>query len=171
LVEMKSRGIETSSFPEQTIRFEHRLLNKKKVHSVYGFSRLNELFKGGYEVVRNNQIEEWKKSLFSYSVGEVVMLGSKQLEAEMKLFQGRYSRNWFEQFLKAYGSYHLAQVAGVEVVKLALSNLEADRLKIYRASKLLEEARREIEMVKKQEGSEKTLSVLYQELKEKVCLN
>ena len=171
LVEMKSRGIETSSFPAQTIRFEHRLLNKKKVHSVYGFSKVKELFKGGYEVVKDNQIEEWRKGLFSYSVSDVVLLGSKQLENEMKVFQEKYSRNWFDYFLKAYGSYHLAQVAGVEVVKLALSNLEADRKKLYRAEKTLEEARKEMEFTKKQEGTEKTLSVLYQELKEKVCLN
>jgi len=171
LVEMESRGIKTSSFPANSIRFEHRLLNKKKVHSVYGFSKVEDMFLGGYEVIRNNQVEEWKKSLFSYSVGEVVMLGSKQLETEMEWFKKTYKYYWFEKFLKAYGSYHLAEVAGVEVVKVALSNLEADRLKIYRASKLLEEAKREIEMVKKQAGTEKTLSILYQELKDKVCLN
>jgi hypothetical protein len=62
-------------------------------------------------------------------------------------------------------------VAGVEVVRLALQNVEAERTKVWRAEKMLLDTKREIEMLKQEEGSNKTLGVLYQELKEKVCLN
>jgi hypothetical protein len=99
------------------------------------------------------------------------MLGSRQLEQEMRFFKQKFERNWFEWFLKSYGAYHLAQVAGVEVVRLALQNVEAERTKVWRAEKMLLDTKREIEMLKQEEGSNKTLGVLYQELKEKVCLN
>ena len=36
---------------------------------------------------------------------------------------------------------------------------------------MLEEAKKEIELVKQAENSRKTLGELYEELKEKVCLN
>lgn len=170
LAEMKMRNEDTSEFPE-TMRFEHRALKKEKVSSLYGFSQAGELFRGGYEVIREKQREHWLSSLFSFPVDQVLLLGSKQLETEMKLFREKYSRNWFQNFLKAYGAYYLAQVAGVEIVKLALENMETERTKVWRTVQLLEEAKREIELVKQAENSRKTIGELYQELKQKVCLN
>ncbi len=170
LEEMRNRNEETSDFPE-TMRFEHRALKKEKVNSLYGFTKAQELFKGGYAVIKEKQREHWLSSLFCFSVEEVLLLGSKQLEGEMRLFKERYSRNWFQNFLRAYGAYYLAQFAGVEVVKLALESMETDRVKVWRTVQLLEEAKREIELVKQAENSRKTLGELYEELKEKVCLN
>jgi len=171
LEEMRNREIDITNFPAQTMRFEHRLLNKKKVQTVYGFSSVSELFSGGYEEVKSRQVKEWRKSLFSHSVEEVVLLGSKQLEQEMRYFKERFSRNWFEWFLKSYGAFHLAQVAGVEVVRMALQNVEEERTKVWRAERMLQETKKEIEMLKNVEGSDRTLGELYRELKEKVCLN
>ena len=170
LAEMRRRNEETSEFPE-TMRFEHRALNKQKVQALYGFSQAQELFHGGYAVIKEKQRENWLNSLFSFSVEKVLLLGSKQLEEEMKLFKEKYSRNWFQNFLRAYGAYHLAEVAGVEVVKLALESMETDRMKVWRTVQMLEEAKKEIELVKQAENSRKTLGELYEELKEKVCLN
>lgn len=169
--EMKHRDIDTIHFPAQTMRFEHRLLNKKKIESIYGFSTVSELFSGGYPTVKEKQITEWKKSLFSHSVEEVIMLGSKQLEQELRVFKEKFGRNYFGYFLKCYGAFHLAEVAGIEVVMNALNSIEAERTMIWRAEKLLQETKREIDMLKKEEGSKKTLGTLYMELKEKVCLN
>lgn len=169
--EMKLRGVDLSKFPENTMRFEHRLLNKSKVSTVYGFSKAGELFKGGYEVVREKRAEAWKKSLFCYEVPEVVMLGSKALEEEMRAFKEKFPRNWFQFFLQAYGAYHLAQKAGIEVIELALQNLESERTKVWRAKKILTEAKKEIEFVKKEQNSERSFGELYEELRSKVCLN
>ena len=168
---MESRKIDTKGFPDRTIRFEHRLLNKRKVAKVYGFSQVGELFKGGYEVVRNNQVEEWRKSLFSHEVEEVSILAANQLENEMRYFQERHSRNWFSQFLKVYGAYSLVEGAGLEVVKTALHNLESERTKVWRAERLLLDMKREVDMLRVESGSSKTQAELYNELKAKVCLN
>ena len=89
----------------------------------------------------------------------------------MQIFKDRYDKKWFDWFLKSYGAYHLAQVAGIEVVKLALQNFEPDRMKVWRAEKTIDMLARELEMLKQGEGRNKTLGTLYMELKEKVCLN
>jgi hypothetical protein len=170
-VEMQSRGIDISQFPENTIRFEHRLLNKGKCQKVYGFSKVDDLFKGGYEMVKTKQVEEWRKSLFSHTPDEVVTLGARELESEMLYFKNKYEKYWLEWFLKAYGAYHLAQVAGVEVIKIALKNVESERTKVWRYEKMLDEVKKEIDFLKNVPGTDKTLAHLYQELKDKVCLN
>jgi len=168
LEEMREHGEETSELPE-TMRFEHRALTKRKVSSLYGFTRAGELFHGGYEVVREKQLESWKSSLFSFSAEEVVVLGSKQLEQEMRFFQEKFGANWFQYFLKSYGAYSLAKFAGKEVVRNALENLNSERTKVWRTMKLLEEAERELLVLKQEEGSSKTLGELYEELRGKVC--
>jgi len=170
LEEMRHRAESTSDFPE-TMRFEHRLLNREKVKTIYGFSKVNELFRGGYAVMKEKQVEAWKESMFSYSPEEVIALGSKQLEEEMRVFKEKFPRNWFQYFLQAYGAYYLTKHAGVEVVRIALQGLESDRMKVWRAEKVLEEARRELLFASRDKNSNKTLGELYQELKSKVCLN
>jgi len=171
LVEMQRKGLPTAEFPENTQRYEHRLLNRDKIKSVYGFSAVGDIFKGGYAVIKEKQLESWKKSLFSYSVEEIVSLGSKQLEQEMAFFKSKFGSTWFQWFLKSYGAYYLAKFAGVEVVKVALENLEADRMKVWRTVRILEQAKREIDFVRQEENSQRTVADLYQELQEKFCLN
>lgn len=153
------------------MRFEHRLLNKQKIQNVYGMSKVGELFKGGYEVVKEKQVESWKASLFNFTTEEFVLLGSKQLEQEMKKFKEKFPTGWFSRFLKAYGAYYLASHAGKEVVIEALKNAEAERTMIWRAVQIFEEAERELLVLKQEEGSKKTLGALYEELRRKVCLN
>jgi len=171
LAELQSRGLDTSRFPAQSMRFEHRLLNKAKTERVYGFTKVKQLFSGGYEKMKACQVEEWRKSMFSYEVEDIVLLGSKQLEQELRIYQERYSRNYFDRYLRAYGAYRLAAEAGIEVVSMALKNLESDRMKVWRAEKLLKDYKREIELMREDPGSNKTMAVLYMELKEKVCMN
>ena len=167
LEEMRRKKFDTSAFPE-TMRFEHRLLNKQKLSSVYGFAQVADLFKGGYAVIRDKRKESWRESLFRFSVEEVVQLGSKELAQEMQYFEQAHGSRWFSWFLKSYGAFHLAQFAGVEVVEKALEHMESNRMKVYRAVKVLEEAERELLFYRKEEVSKKTYSVLYEELREKV---
>jgi len=87
----------------------------------------------------------------------------------MRFFQEKFGANWFQYFLKSYGAYSLAKFAGKEVVRNALENLNSERTKVWRTMKLLEEAERELLVLKQEEGSSKTLGELYEELREKVC--
>jgi len=168
--EMRNRKLNTEGLPE-TMRFEHRLLNKTKINSVYGFTGVKDIFKGGYEVIREKQIESWRINLFKYEADEVLVLGSRQIEQEMRAYRERHGRNWLQYYIKSYGSYYLTQYAGKEAVGIALMNIEEDRVKAWRANKILEEAERELLNMKKIEGTNKTMAQLYEELKNKVCEN
>ena len=124
IAEMQKRKVEVSHFPAQAMRFEHRCMNKDKVQAVFGFTSVKDLFSGGYETVKKQQVSQWKKNLFSHTVEEVIQIGAGVLQEEMRMFKQKFDRNWFDWFLKSYGAYHLAQVAGIEVVRLALQNFE-----------------------------------------------
>jgi len=167
LAERELHKLSNEGFPE-TMRFEHRLLNKQKIKNVLGFTQVADLFSGGYAVIRDKKKASWKQSLFRFSVEEVVQLGSKQLAQEMQYFESRHGSRWFTWFLKSYGAFHLAQFAGVEVVEKALEHMESNRMKVYRAVKVLEEAERELLFCRQEPASKKTYSVLYEELREKV---
>ena len=81
------------------MRFEHRLLNKQKIEKDYGFSGVRQLFsKEGYEVVRKNQLNEWKKSLFSHSVEEVVYLGSNSLKLKCSTLKRSFQETGLSGF-------------------------------------------------------------------------
>jgi hypothetical protein len=167
LKEREIHKLDNSGLPE-TMRFEHRLLNKQKISSVYGFTQVADLFSGGYAVIRDKRKESWKESLFRFSVEEVVQLGSQELAQEMQYFEQAHGLRWFQFFLRSYGAFYLAQFAGVEVVQKALEYMEAERTKVWRMRKMLEEAERELLFYRKEEASKKTYSVLYEELREKV---
>jgi len=171
IAEMQKRKVDTSHFPAMAMRFEHRAMNKDKVQAVFGFHSVKDLFSGGYDTVKKQQVNQWKKGLFSHTVEEVISIGASVLQGEMQVFKDRYDKKWFEWFLKSYGAFHLAQVAGIEVVKLALQNFEPDRMKVWRAERTIDMLARELEMLKQVQGRNKTLGTLYLELKEKVCLN
>ena len=167
LKERAIHNLDNSGLPE-TMRFEHRLLNKQKISSVLGFAQVADMFSGGYAIIRDKQKESWRESFFKYSAEEVIQLGSNELFREMESFEKLHGRNWFQYFLRSYGAFYLAQFAGFEVVELALQNLEADRMKVYRMKKILEQAKRELLLLKKEQSSSKTYASLYQELEEKV---
>lgn len=171
LVEMEAKGYSTVGYPANTIRFEHRLLSGSKIQSLCGVKTVSDMFVGGrYQVIQQQQVLSWRKSLFSHSVEDVVVLGSKQLESEMQVFRDKYPRNWFDWYLKSQGAYYLVNFAGLDVVKAALQSFEPDRMKLWRAVKTLEDRKRDMDMVKPV-GEGKTLSTLYRELQSKVCSN
>jgi len=167
LKEREIHKLDNSGLAE-TMRFEHRLLSKRKISSVLGFSQVADLFSGGYAVIKDKNKQSWRESLFRFEVEEVVQLGSQELAQTMLNFKQAHGRNWFGYFLRSYGAFYLAQYAGVEVVELALQNFEADRMKVYRARKMLEECERELLLFRQEQNSKKTYAVLYEELKEKV---
>lgn len=176
LEEMAHRKIETAHYPAQTMRFEYRLLNKKKIENTLGFSQVKEL-SPHWEGLKTGFRQAWKKNLFSMEVEEVEVMASEQVFSEMKYFQDKYGRDYLDYYLKVFGSFLIDKYIGVEPVKLAIKRLEEGKdkntikMKVQRAVKRLEQARQEVELIRGEAGKSKTLSTLYNELRNKVCLN
>ena len=160
--EVKSRVNDDSVKPFESV-------NKKKIDSALGFSAVKEL-PDKWEEVKAKHKQAWQR-LFKYEVGELEVIASRQVFSELLYFKEKYGRNYLDYYLKAVGSDTLARLAGVEVLKQAIENIENDRNKVYRAVKKLEEARKEIQLLREEPVSSKTLATLYKELKEKVNLN
>ena len=96
-------------------------------------------------------------------------MAESQIRTEMQFFQATYGVRWLDNYLRAYGAFHLATSAGgIDVVEKALDNLETDRMKIYRTKKKLSEAKLLMESLRLDGTSPKTLGELYAELRYKM---
>lgn len=167
--EAEIRGVAPGAYPAQSMRFEYRLLNKRKIEAIYGFSTVREL-PARWSFMREQYSRVWKK-LFSLEVGEFEVLASKQVEAELRYFREHYGRQYLDTYLKAVGASLFSTRASIEVLKLALSSLESDRVTVWRKVKQVEELSSRLELLREEPASNKTLSILYSELKDNICLN
>jgi len=167
--EAENRGIAPGTYPAQSMRAEYRLLNKRKIESTLGFSSVGML-PNQWDLLKDRSRQAWSK-LFRFEPGEFEIMASRQLSLELSHFRDKYGRNYLDYYLKAVGALSLVSVAGIETLRSALQELEEDRLKVYRAVKKLEQAKAELELLREEPVSRKTLSTLYQELREKIYLN
>jgi len=168
LEEMKKNKEVTKGLPE-TLRFEHRVLKADKVQSFYNFTTIEELKAKGWQALIDKQKETWRDDFFKYSPEEIEIRAESQLRTEMEYFQAKYGNRFFSKYLKVIGAQALMQQAGgFEVVKKALENMACNRMRVWRAEKELTEALFEIENLKVEPITLKTLGSLYIELKEKV---
>ena len=166
LTEMKSRGVEVSGYPVNTMRFEYRLKNSRVCERELGFSTVKKLVNNLDDLPKKYQ-GALSKSIFALEVGDVNILASQELQSWMQFYASEYGDTWFTRFLRDYGSYQLASLAGDEVVKIVLACVIDDRFKLWRAIKYFEDAKRDFAM-SFAVGGQKTLADLYGELKQKV---
>ncbi len=177
IAEMENRKLETSHYPAQTMRFEYRLLNKKKIEKAMGFSKVKEL-PSHWGDFKETFKKAWEKDIFKMEVGEVEILASKQVRLLLEHFRNENERNYIDSLFDFYGAYTLGRDYGITPLKIAIRELEQEnktdretiKKKIQRAGKKLEEAQKQMELLKG-ESEGKTLASLYKELQSKVCLN
>lgn len=168
LEEMLKRKENISGYPE-TLRFEHRVIHSNKIKSFYNFTTIAELKAVGFQALLNKQRDTWRNNFFIYSPDEIEVKAESQLRNEMEYFQAKYGNRFFSKYLKVVGAQALClQAGGLAVVKRALENMACNRMRIWRAEKELNEALFEIENMKVEPVSLRTLRSLYIELKEKV---
>ncbi len=175
--EMQNRKIDTSSYPAQTMRFEWRLLNKKKIENAIGFSKVKEL-PSYWGEVKEKYKEAWRKDIFNMEVEEVEILSAKQVKTLLEIFRNENERNYIDSLFTFWGTYRAGIDFGIEPLKMAIREIEEERgadkntinKKVYRASKKIQEAIRKYQLYTGGENN-KTLAGLYKELQVKLCLN
>ena len=173
IAEMKIRKVDTRNYPIDTMRFEHRLLNKRKASKVLGFSAAGEIA-DNWQVIKDKTRQAWKRDLFSFTVGDIEVLASGELEDLMR-FCKQTKRYYLNEFFIQCGGLYLSGLKP-EVLTMIIERVEADntseaiRLKAYRAVKRLSEIQRTNALLQTA-GSGKRLSDYYIELKEKVLID
>ena len=170
--EIRIRKKDTKDYPD-TMRFEHRLLNKRKANNVLGFSAV-EAIADNWQVIKDKTREAWKRDLFSFTVGDIEILASGALEDLMRYCK-QSKRYYLTEFFIQCGGLYLSGLSP-EVLTMIIERVEADntseaiRLKAYRAVKRLSEIQKRNALLQSA-GSHKRLSDLYSELKYKMDLS
>lgn len=173
LAEMRIRKKDTKDYPENTMRFEHRLLNKRKAKNVLGFSAV-EAIPDNWQVIKDKTIEAWKRDLFSFTVDDIEVLASGEVEDLVRHFSNKNER-YLSNFYKYYGALQLSKMISPETFGLVIGRVEAEtqrsetaqRLRVYRAIKRQSEMSRTLAMILPDRTGKK-LSDLYSELRYKV---
>lgn len=177
LAEMAARKVDVLQFPANTMRFEHRLLNGRKVRDALGGVRtIGDLWEG-YERVAAMFEKAMRSNLFRFTTEEIEIETGNELARLMQLFYQRGRRYWFDDFLRAYGLATLLERADVEtilgaaekvVLESGLSPVTA-RTTRHKLGRKLHQTRFDLEIIKPHsEGTLKTIGTLYRELESKV---
>jgi hypothetical protein len=164
--ELQNRHLNTGGLPE-LVRFEHRLLKKRKVQSLLGFSSVSDMFNGGWAVIKDKRRESWREALFRYNPSEFEHLATSEVLAMMNAYYQTGSRNWFSQYWKHFGMITAVQSFGFEVIEDAIWRCGIPDRTAYRYVKELQELENGHAMNELVTNT-KTMGDLYSELKQKV---
>lgn len=170
ITEMKANNYDVSEFPSNVVRFEYRIMNKKKIEQVTNASRLSELI-DRYDDLRENFRFAMRDNVFWIAPKDVDYLSSNQLEKEFAYFKRRYHRNWLDYYLKTKGLEECLKRVEIGTLKQIVLRVEGNgergKRKAQRIYKKLEQARLDLESIKPYR-SDRTYKDLYFELKRKV---
>lgn len=175
LEEMRNKGeVIPSGLPSNVIRFETRLMKKRKIRGSLGSSNYLELV-NQYDALKDHYREMMSTNLFRYNMDEVKVVCADRIEDEMRWYKDMYQGHWYSRYVKRKGFDYVLDEVGIEVYKEALKALlddESDsnkKKKLYRIMKELKGYQVErLTMERMREGGTTTLYSLYEELRTKV---
>jgi len=166
LTEIQNRGYEVKGYPQNTIRFEYRLLRSKSVKTALKIKTVGKLFEN-LGSVREMYLDAMEYHLFDLENNEVKRLVSSELRAVVKHYYENSGRYWLTNMLKDYGAYSIARLSDLSEFENIVEDVAGNRMTAYRAVKHVRESRNRVAMLEVLECG-KTIEELYQELKNKV---
>jgi len=164
--EMLHQKKDISGLPD-TIRFENRLLNKRKIEQVLEFTKANELIKY-YDELEPSYKASIRKNLFRLDTKEFNIAIQKEFEARFEYHFLTGGRQWLNKFIYTLG-VDAVEIYGVEnIVSLARTKWNnKEKQKAYRLRKKINDTIAETTLSKRCTVN-KTLLTLYNELKTKL---
>jgi hypothetical protein len=167
LRKMEHDKFSTAGLPDNSIRFEHRMLKSKKVRDALNFRSVADLLES-YDSIASSYEQTMRKQLFRYEPAEVERIVLSQIEADMRFFKGKYGRNSLSLYLKCYGLHSLLLLTEMETILHAVDNVFEDKVKKSRMKSELTKMRFDTQSMRVMGPSKRTTGQLYQELREKV---
>ncbi len=165
IAEVKLRGGSIREFPRNVIRFEYRLKNNRVTKKETGIETLRDI--NNLDAVREAYNEALEKHLFCLSVKEVEVLASSDLEAIIQSYKDTGSRYWINDFKGDFGAYAVLSATNTETFRSIIERVSGNRTVAWRIVKDFENSRNAVALHSKAVKN-KTLSDLYNELKDKV---
>lgn len=166
--EMKNRDENIEGLPKNVIRFEHRLMNGRKVHEALGIENVRQL-KNNFGAIEENYEKSLRQSIFSLEPDDKRLFQTRTIENYLEYSLKSYYRNWYLHFatslLFAKEEYILDEKSLYAMLDNVIdrTGLGYKRKRRYQLRKAIEEKRNII-------SSDTKLNVrdLYAELREQV---
>jgi hypothetical protein len=176
LVEMQHRKCNVTGLPENSIRFEHRMLKAKKVRDTLQMRTVADLV-AAPDHVRDTYCKVMEKQLFKLSIEEIEVFTASQMKNLMRATRDSGARDYF---LKSVAALAIAAgVIDVEAVCKASDSEAPSRMAALRHRRIMKRLQMDAAALQPAGTSKRTLSDLYSELQRGVlsvgsdtaCLN
>ncbi len=166
VAEMEHRRMSVLQVPQNSLRFEFRMLKARKVQDMLEMRSVADLL-DGYDHVRTVYQQHLHKQLFQRSISDVAVLTARQVEEELSYYKDTLGRRfWLNSWLMAAGMRAVALDA--DALKQAVKNVAGNRVTAARACRQVEAARLDAVALEVIRPSKRPLGELYGELKSKV---
>ncbi len=159
--------LSTVGLPENTIRFEHRMLQAQKVRDALEMATVADLL-ADYDKVCAVYQATMKRQLFRHSTHDITIMLASDIKREMAWFQAQGSKEWLNQYLRTFGLHSLLQKTNIETIVAVVDELAENRMKKSRLKRDLQKMQFDVRALAPVGGSKSTTGQLYQELQEKV---
>jgi hypothetical protein len=167
LQKMRHDRLPVVGLPTNSIRFEHRMLQSRKVRDALSFANVKELL-DDYDRIGVVYRETMKKQLFKYSAPDVEVLFASELEADMRFYQAHYGARWFQKYFMDFGMFSLLQKTNVETLIGVVDKVVENKMKKSRLKRDLQKVRFASAALSLVPASSRTNGELYRELQEKL---
>jgi hypothetical protein len=165
IAQMKAKNYSTKDLPDNSIRFEHRMLKGRKIRDAIGLCNVKDLL-SGFEQVEAGYKKAMRAKLFDYSASELEAVTTRSLAEQLQHFQDSGSRYWFRDFATALGMVQLT--GSMEALLGAVEVVAPNRMTYHRVRKQLDNAQHQALTLQSSKYSRRTLKDLYQELEQGV---
>jgi hypothetical protein len=169
LAEMAARKQSIKGSTPNTIRFEHRLLNNRKIKNTLGMVTVSDLL-SDLNHVDNCYRESMKKLLFKAdTIPDNQPLSVMEAVKQFEFFKNQ-GGHWVQRALRAKGLQGLS-VEDCAAMRQAIDIVETNRMTKSRLKKYLNDGIMDALNLQQAAPSKKTLGQLYTELQTKVLMN
>jgi hypothetical protein len=167
LRKMEHDKLPTTGLPRNSIRFEHRMLESRKIRDTLNFRNVTELLES-YDTIATTYQQTMRKQLFRYEPADVETILASEIEADMTYFKERFGRNSLSLYLKCYGLHSLLQLTTMETILGAVESVFDCRMQKSRMKSELTKMRFDTQAMRVMGPSKRTTGQLYEELRQKV---
>lgn len=155
------------------MRFENRLLRKRKILSSLRFNTVGEMF-NSYDDLKDFHKKEIEKKVFKYSIDEIESMTETELERIFLLFKNYFGKRWFYQCCFFRGLRDITKPIDFDVLFNLINKIEGNeydnsvkyRMKKSRLLKKVNKVKEVVELIEKNFGFKTNLE-LYNELRTK----
>ena len=96
-IEMQSRKEPLTGIPKNSLRFEHRLRNGRKIKEALGFNTVSDLMKD-FERIEENYTKTLKESIFKYESDDKRLFSSRTIQEYLQYALVNYKRGIYDRF-------------------------------------------------------------------------